>query len=116
MTKGIGSSETERKDILSRRNFLLERVITEPQKLIESMPSVIGAHYQGEWAIYSTSMLTAALVNTAIIYPETKEESLAAIDSLIQITMSPEIRWYEPPLGERTRSKPSKGTTAISPT
>ena len=28
MTKGIGSFETERKDILSRRNFLLERVIT----------------------------------------------------------------------------------------
>lgn len=95
MTKSIGSFETERKDILSRRNFLLERVITEPQKLIESMPSVIGAHYQGEWAIYSTSMLTAALVNTAKIYPETKEESLAAIDSLIQITMSPEIRWYD---------------------
>ena len=43
MTKGIGSFETERKDILSRRNFLLERVITEPQKLIEAMPSAIGA-------------------------------------------------------------------------
>ena len=95
MTKSIGSFETERKDILSRRNFLLERVITEPQKLIEAMPSAIGAHYQGEWAIYSTSMFTAALVNTAIIYPETREESLVAIDSLIRITMSPEIRWYD---------------------
>ena len=95
MTKGIGSFETERKDILSRRNFLLERVITEPQDLIEAMPSAIGAHYQGEWAIYSTSMLAAALVNTAIIYPETKEESLEAIDSLIRITMSPELRWYD---------------------
>lgn len=92
MTKSIGSFETERKDILSRRNFLLERVITEPKKLIEAMPSAIGTHYQGEWAIYSTSMFTAALVNTALIYPETKEESLAAIDSLVKITMSPEIR------------------------
>ena len=46
MTKSIGSFETERKDILSRRIFLLERVITEPNKLIEAMPSAIGAHYQ----------------------------------------------------------------------
>lgn len=95
MTKSIGSFETERKDILSRRNFLLERVITEPNKLIEAMPSAIGAHYQGEWAIYSTSMLSAALVNTAIIYPDTREEAVTAIDSLIRITMSPELRWYD---------------------
>ena len=58
-------------------------------------PSAIGAHYQGEWAIYSTSMLSAALVNTAIIYPDTREETVSAIDSLIRITMSPELRWYD---------------------
>ncbi len=95
MTKDIGSFETERKDILERRNFLLEKVITEPQRLVDAMPSAIGAHYQGEWAIYTTSMLTAALVNTSILYPETREESVGKIDSLIKITMSPELRRYD---------------------
>ncbi len=53
MTKDMGSLETELKDILQRRNFLLGRVITEPQRLVDAMPSAIGAHYQGEWAGFS---------------------------------------------------------------
>ena len=95
MTRNQGSFESEKKEILQRRSYLIEKVVNSPQKLIDEMPSAIGAHYQGEWAIYSTSMLSAALVNTAIIYPETKEEAITAIDSLIQITMSPELRWYD---------------------
>ena len=53
MTKDMGSFETELKDILQRRNFLLGRVITEPQRLVDAMPSAIGVHYQGEWAGFS---------------------------------------------------------------
>ena len=95
MTRNQGSFESEKKEILQRRNYLIEKVITSPKNLIDEMPSAIGAHYQGEWAIYSTSMLSTALVNTAIIYPETREEAVTAIDSLIRITMSPELRWYD---------------------
>lgn len=95
MTKSIGSFETERTDILKRRNYLLEKVVTAPKGLIDAMPSAVGSHFQGEWAIYSTSMLSAALVNIAKLYPETREEAAAKIDSLIKITMSPELREYD---------------------
>ena len=95
MTKDIGSFESERADILKRRNHLLETVITTPQELIDAMPSAVGSHFQGEWAIYSTSMLSAALVNTAILYPETQKDAVGKIDSLIQITLSPELRQYD---------------------
>ena len=95
MTKNIGSFESERTDILNRRNYLLEKVITTPQKLVDSMPSAVGSHFQGEWAIYSTSMLSAALVNIAKLYPETREEAIGKIDSLIQITLSPKLRQYD---------------------
>ena len=95
MSKDIGSFESERSDILKRRNYLLEKVITTPQKLVDSMPSGVGSHFQGEWAIYSTSMLSAALVNIAKLYPETREEAIGKIDSLIQITLSPKLRQYD---------------------
>ena len=95
MTKDIGTFESERSDILRRRNYLLKKVLVQPQDLVDAMPFIIGSHYQGEWAIYSTSMLSAALVNTAILYPETREEAVDKIDSLIRITMSPELRWYD---------------------
>ena len=95
MTSHLGSFESERTDILKRRQYLIEKVITTPQELIDAMPPVFGEHYQGEWAIYSTSMLSAALVNTAILYSETREEAVEKIDSLIRITMSPELRRYD---------------------
>jgi hypothetical protein len=95
MTRAVGSFESERTDILCRRNYLLTKVIVKPQELIKAMPSAVGSHFQGEWAIYSTSMLSAALVNIAKLYPETREEAVENIDSLIRITMSPELRRYD---------------------
>lgn len=95
MTMNTGSFETERTDILKRRNYLLEKVVTAPEDLVNAMPSAVGKHFQGEWAIYSTSMLSAALVNIAKLYPETREEAAEKIDSLIKITMSPELREYD---------------------
>ena len=95
MTRRIGTFESERTDILRRRSYLLEKVVVPPQELIDAMPSAVGVHFQGEWAIYSTSMLSAALVNTAILYPETREEAVGKIDSLIRITISPELRRYD---------------------
>ena len=87
--------ETEKNDILKRRNYLIEQVVVEPQDLLNKMPAAVGPQFQGEWALYSASMLAAALTNIAHIYPETKQESLQNIDKLIQIVMSPELRKYD---------------------
>lgn len=102
--KGIGSFKTERTDLLRRRDYLIDKIITTPEQLLKEMPSGIGTQYQGEWALYSCSMLSASLVNLSLLYPETREESVGHIDSLIQIVMTPEIqrydemRWGEGPL------------------
>lgn len=93
--RNLGSFESEKADILNRRNYLIEKVIVEPEQLLAEMPAAVGPQFQGEWALYSASMLSAALANISKIYPETKTESVAQIDSLIKIVMSPEIRRYD---------------------
>ena len=100
----LGTIESEKEDILQRKNWLVDKICVEPMQLLKEMPGGIGLQFQGEWALYSCSMLTKALSNIAILYPETKDESIAAIDSLIQIVKSPKLRyydrvhWYEDPL------------------
>lgn len=94
-TRHNGDFESEKADIMARRDFLIEKVITNPQKLIDEMPRAVGPQFQGEWALYSCSMLSAALVNTTLIYSEEQEENIARIDSLIKIVMSPELRAYD---------------------
>ena len=102
--KEHGTFESEKNDILERRNYLVNELVTTPQKVLNAMPSGIGVQFQGEWALYSCSMLSAALVNISHLYPETKGENLKYIDLLINIVMSPEmrcyykIRWNEDPL------------------
>ena len=98
-----GTFEGEKKDILERRAYLIEKVVTTPKQLLDEMPSAIGPQFQGEWALYTCSMLSSALVNISRIYPETKVESVAYIDSLIKIVLSPEIREYD---RERWREDP----------
>ena len=93
--RNLDNFETEKNDILKRRNYLIEQIVVEPQELINKMPSAVGPQFQGEWALYSSSMLSASLTNIAHIYPETKHESLQNIDKLIQIVMSPELRQYD---------------------
>ena len=63
---GIGSFETEKKEIIRRANYLTSKVATTPQKLLDEMPSGIGEQFQGEWALYTCSMTCAALANIAI--------------------------------------------------
>lgn len=92
---GIGSFETEKKDIIRRANYLTSKVATTPQKLLEEMPSGIGEQFQGEWAIYSCSMTCAALANIAILYPQNKETAIKFIGQIIDIAMSEEIREYD---------------------
>ena len=103
-TWSIGSFDNEKADLLRRRDFLLGKVVTTPQKLIDRMPAAVGPQFQGEWALYSCSMLSASLVNLTQLYPETQEDAIVQIDTLIKLVMSPELRaydrdrWYEDPL------------------
>ena len=94
-TRNQGSFDTEKREILQRRNYLADRLITAPSELLVRMPRAIGKQFQGEWALYSCSMFTAALVNIARLYPEEREESIRLINEIIQIALSPEIRRYD---------------------
>ncbi len=94
-TRGNGDFDSERSDILGRRNYLVEKLVTTPEEVLEEMPSVIGPQFQGEWALYSCSMLSAALVNISQIYPDTKGENILYIERLIDIVISSEIRQYD---------------------
>ena len=94
-TSGHGSFDAERKEIIRRANYLTSKVATSPQKLLEEMTNGIGAQFQGEWALYSCSMTTAALANIAILYPQNKELSINFIGQIIDIALSSEIREYD---------------------
>ena len=93
--KGHGSVEGEKKEILQRRDYLVETLVVSPSQVLDEMPSGIDEQLQGEWALYSCSMLSAALSNISSLYPETKEENLRNIDKLIQIIRSSELRKYD---------------------
>ena len=94
-TMGHGSFDGEKTEILRRRNFLANKLITSPDGVLNEMPSGIGRQFQGEWAMYSCSMFTAALVNIGKLYPEEREKSIKQIERLIDIVMSPELREYD---------------------
>ena len=94
-TSGHGSFDAERKEIIHRANYLTSKVATSPQDLLDEMTNGIGAQFQGEWALYSCSMTTAALANIAILYPQNKELSIKFIEQIIDIALSPEIREYD---------------------
>ena len=94
-TMGQGSFEGEKTEILRRRNYLASKLITSPDVVLNEMPSGIGSQFQGEWAMYSCSMFTAALVNIGKLYPEEREKSIEQIERLIAIVMSPELREYD---------------------
>ena len=85
----------EREDILERANWLCEQVIKEPKQLIADAPSMIGEEYQGEWAIYSCSMLAHALANIAVIYPDQSAKCPELIGKLVDIVNTPEMRKYD---------------------
>lgn len=89
------AKEDGRADILERRDYLLGRLITSPKRVIDQMPSIVGAQFQGEWALYSCSMLSAALENISTTYPETREENMRSMEQLIEIVLSPELRRYD---------------------
>ena len=94
-TSNHGSFDGEKKEIIRRANYLTSMVCTSPQDLLNEMPSGIGEQFQGEWALYTCSMTSAALANIAILYPQNKELSIKFIGQIIDIAMSEEIREYD---------------------
>ena len=89
------SWEVEKNDILERANWLCEKVIVTPKQLLKNMPSSLGRFYGGQWAIYSCSMLAAALCNISKIYPDVTDKCIEQVEKIIQIVLSPEIREYD---------------------
>lgn len=92
---GNGTFDEEKADLIQRRNFLVGKIVVDPRQLLREMPGGIGLQFQGEWALYSCSMLAEALANISRLYPETREEAIATMDSLIEVVKSPELRLYD---------------------
>lgn len=69
-TIGHGTFDGEKTEILRRRNYLVNKLVSSPDIVLNEMPGGIGSQFQGEWAMYSCSMLSAALVNISKLYPE----------------------------------------------
>ena len=92
---GVGDFQGEKKDILARCDYLSGQVLTTPDSLLQRMPSSIGEQFQGEWALYSCSMLAEALTCSAHLYPETHRLALQRIEKLIHLVLAPELRRYD---------------------
>lgn len=101
---GNDSLDDKKNDLLQRKNYLVGKIMVEPRQLLNEMPGGIGLQFQGEWALYSCSMLAEALSNMADLYPETKDNAIDIIDSLIQIVKPPELRLYKNYVGMKTLS------------
>jgi hypothetical protein len=108
-----GSFESEKCEILERRNFLARWLVTSPQNVIAAMPKAVGAQFQGEWALYSCSMFAASLANISRLYPETKEDNIGYVEQLIDVVLSPELRYYDA-AGELQRVSVSLGEEPIT--
>ena len=83
------------KDVEYRLNWLCEQIIVEPEQLIRKMPSLLGRHYQGEWAIYTCAMAVMALANHIRLQPNARERNLKRIEQIIDIILAPELREYD---------------------
>lgn len=73
----------------------MQKDFVSPKELIAEAPGIIGEEYQGEWAIYSCSMLTHAPANISVLYPDRAEECPELIAKLIDIVNTPELRKYD---------------------
>lgn len=89
------SAKREKKDILERANWLAGKILVSPERLLSEMPSILGKHFGGEWAIYSCSHYAAALLNISRLYPEEKDLCLERMERVIGIVLDPAIREYD---------------------
>ena len=101
-----GKFASEKKEITQRANYLISKVATSPQQLIDNMPKWVPSQFQGEWAIYSCSMTCKALANISKLYPEHKDKYIKQIPKIINIALSEEIKKYD---AERWNEDPIEG-------
>lgn len=90
-----GGWEKEKEDITGRLDWLCERIVVEPEALMKKMPPVLGPSFGGEWAIYSCTHLSTALLNISRIYPEEKSRTIVLIGKLVEMVLSPELKAYD---------------------
>lgn len=69
-TRYIDTVSTEFKDVEGRFIYLHHSMNDGPEELLGNMPFMIGPQFQGEWALYTCSMFSAALTNLCILYPQ----------------------------------------------
>lgn len=89
------NKDEEKRDLTERADWLLSKVLVDPNKLIESMPTVIGRQYQGQWAIYACAMTAVALCNMIRLYPDLRAKYMPRIPELIDMLMTDEIKYYD---------------------
>ena len=89
------SPQREKVDIIERSNWLASQILVEPYELLDRMPSVLGEHFGGEWAIYCCSHYSAALLNISRLYPEEKSRCLERLEHIIEIVLDPALREYD---------------------
>ncbi len=103
-TYGHGKLDKEEKEIIRRAKYLLSKVVTSPEQLFNEMPNGIGTQFQGEWALYTCSMTSAAMANIAMLFPHHRDMAIKNIERIIDIALSTKIReydsvsWHEDPL------------------
>lgn len=93
--KGNPNPQREKADVLERADWLAGRLLTDPERLIDRMPSFLGRHYRGEWALYACSHYSAALLNISRLYPEEMGTCLVRMERIIEIVLDPSLRWYD---------------------
>ena len=64
-TMGQGSFEGEKTEILRRRNYLAQKLVTSPETVLNEMPSVAGSTVRG-WKTNHYLLANLALVGEAI--------------------------------------------------
>jgi hypothetical protein len=81
-------------DLLARRRWLLRNVAREsfsPKQMPAFLPSLM----KQEWAIGTLSMTSGALANLVFLYPETREESIGAIGTMVERLLRDDLASYE---------------------
>ena len=94
-TRYIDTVSTEFEDVEGRCIYLHHSMNDGPEELLGNMPSMIGPQFQGEWALYTCSLLSTALTNLRILYPEHKTIFILMIRDSIEVALSPELREYD---------------------
>ncbi len=83
-----------RDDLWERRNYLLG-IARDKEAILRSMPRDLSPHYQGEWALVTSSMLVAALANLSSIYVDSKADNLQYMQSIISECLTEKYRAFD---------------------